>query len=60
LSLVRAFPLRAPRPQSGCLAQNGADQPLIFTIIDEAFAQIVAYEKGEELRLANPEVRARR
>jgi hypothetical protein len=26
----------------------------------EAFVQIVAYEKGEELRLANPEVRARR
>ena len=26
----------------------------------EAFEQIVAYEKGEKLRLANPEVRARR
>jgi hypothetical protein len=45
---------------SDALAQNGADQPLIFTIIDEAFAQIVAYEKGEELRFANPKVWARR
>jgi hypothetical protein len=61
LSLVRAFPLRAHRAhKADALAQNGADQRLIFTIIDEAFAQIVAYEKGEELRLANPEVRARR
>jgi D-3-phosphoglycerate dehydrogenase / 2-oxoglutarate reductase len=48
-------------PNALCLPHLGwAEWDNFDLYFGEAFAQIVAYEKGEPLRLANPDVKARR